>query len=286
MVASQSSPNPPDPMPAGAVPVALSGQTFEPPHWPVPEHLARLVGADSGSEEGAEELDRVLLAAARGEVDLWVPCGDLEQTVGPFALPVRDRFARLPVESAAALLRDRRVDLSRLRGETDLIVLTEPLRLTPAGLFVAPEVLSPTEGAAPAPEALEESEPETSECSEPEEATPTAPLRSPAPREQAHTPTDELREIGDSGGVGPNGTTSAPLGDHTDRILRVADVCRRVGLARTTLWRREREGKFPARRRLGPQGVGWLESEVIVWIQSREVAGPAVAQQGEATSST
>ena len=52
-------------------------------------------------------------------------------------------------------------------------------------------------------------------------------------------------------------------------ILRVSEVARRVGLSRTTIWRRERSGDFPLRIRLGGRSVGWLDSEVEEWLESR-----------------
>ncbi len=53
------------------------------------------------------------------------------------------------------------------------------------------------------------------------------------------------------------------------RILRRAEVQRITGLSATTIWRRERDGAFPKRRRLGPRAVGWLASEVLAWAESR-----------------
>jgi predicted DNA-binding transcriptional regulator AlpA len=52
-------------------------------------------------------------------------------------------------------------------------------------------------------------------------------------------------------------------------ILRTADVVRRTGLSRTTLWRLERQGEFPARVRLGLNSVGWREDEIAQWIDAR-----------------
>src|SRR5262249_53376442 len=58
-----------------------------------------------------------------------------------------------------------------------------------------------------------------------------------------------------------------------DRFLRGHEVLTRTGLSRTTIWRLERFGNFPARRRLSPNTVGWRESEVEEWIASRDVPG-------------
>jgi prophage regulatory protein len=62
----------------------------------------------------------------------------------------------------------------------------------------------------------------------------------------------------------------------TERILRQSEVLQITGLGRTTLWRLERRGEFPARRRITGNIVGWLLSEVEEWMRSRPVV-PAEA---------
>jgi len=58
-----------------------------------------------------------------------------------------------------------------------------------------------------------------------------------------------------------------------DKILGRKDVCDTAGISSVTLWRLERAGRFPKRRQLSARRVGWLESEVQAWLQSRlEVA--------------
>lgn len=52
-----------------------------------------------------------------------------------------------------------------------------------------------------------------------------------------------------------------------ERLLRQAEVRQRVGLSRSSLWRWEREGKFPRRRRIGRNTVGWMESEVDAFVE-------------------
>lgn len=52
------------------------------------------------------------------------------------------------------------------------------------------------------------------------------------------------------------------------RIIRKPEVIRRTGLSDTSIWRRERDGKFPRRLPLGGGSVGWLESEIETWIES------------------
>ncbi len=56
------------------------------------------------------------------------------------------------------------------------------------------------------------------------------------------------------------------------RLLRLPQVVERTGLSPTTIWRREREGDFPQRRRVGPTAVAWRSDEVAKWIDGRPVA--------------
>lgn len=52
------------------------------------------------------------------------------------------------------------------------------------------------------------------------------------------------------------------------RILRIKAVVERTGLSRPTIWRKERAGLFPQRRKLSGSAVGWLEHEIEEWIES------------------
>ena len=64
-------------------------------------------------------------------------------------------------------------------------------------------------------------------------------------------------------------------------ILRKPEVKRRTGYSDTTLWRKstDPDDDFPAARRLGQNSIGWLESEIGEWIESRVRVG--VTPQGE-----
>ena len=69
-----------------------------------------------------------------------------------------------------------------------------------------------------------------------------------------------------------------------DRFLRIAEVQKITGLSKGTLWRQERTGRFPKRRSIGMHAVGWLESEVMAWLQSRsEIEACGRARQGDTT---
>ena len=52
-------------------------------------------------------------------------------------------------------------------------------------------------------------------------------------------------------------------------ILSAREVVKITNLSRVSLWRYERRGLFPSRLRLGPNRVGWLQSEVEDWLRAR-----------------
>lgn len=66
---------------------------------------------------------------------------------------------------------------------------------------------------------------------------------------------------------------SAPAAPQPDRILRLPEVSRRVGLSRSAIYRRIPDGGFPAPVDLGGGMVGWRESVINTWIAERPIAG-------------
>lgn len=50
-------------------------------------------------------------------------------------------------------------------------------------------------------------------------------------------------------------------------ILTIADVCRRTGLSRATIYRYQATGQFPHSVARGLSRVGWLEKAVEEFIQ-------------------
>jgi len=53
-------------------------------------------------------------------------------------------------------------------------------------------------------------------------------------------------------------------------MWRFTTINEHTGLSRSTVWRLEREGKFPKRIQLSPNCVGWKKSDVLDWLASRE----------------
>jgi len=61
--------------------------------------------------------------------------------------------------------------------------------------------------------------------------------------------------------------TDAP---EPDRLIGITELCRITSLSRTTIWRLERAGNFPRRRKIAPNRVGWIFREAQTWIRERE----------------
>ena len=56
------------------------------------------------------------------------------------------------------------------------------------------------------------------------------------------------------------------------RLLRFKEVRELVGLSRSTIWRMEREGLFPLRKKISKNATAWLEEEIREWIATRKNA--------------
>jgi prophage regulatory protein len=52
-------------------------------------------------------------------------------------------------------------------------------------------------------------------------------------------------------------------------ILRRPQVIARTGLKRSAIYEQMAAGTFPKCIKLGPRAVGWLETEIDDWLQSR-----------------
>lgn len=52
-------------------------------------------------------------------------------------------------------------------------------------------------------------------------------------------------------------------------FLKISQVVELTGRSTASIWRDEKAGRFPKRRRIGIRSVGWLSSEIEAWIESR-----------------
>lgn len=69
----------------------------------------------------------------------------------------------------------------------------------------------------------------------------------------------------------------------TDSVLRRPEVKRLTGIGTSTLYALMAKGEFPRPLKLSARSVGWRESDVRLWIETRETAGPRAAAAQRAT---
>ena len=67
--------------------------------------------------------------------------------------------------------------------------------------------------------------------------------------------------------MAPTATRETTTG--LDRVVSVAEAASIVGCHEVTLYRWERSGIFPSRRRIGQAAVGYLASDLANWMKSR-----------------
>jgi prophage regulatory protein len=56
------------------------------------------------------------------------------------------------------------------------------------------------------------------------------------------------------------------------KFLRIRQVMQLTGLSRMTIYRLELAGEFPKRRQLSKNSVGWLDTDIAQWAESRPVS--------------
>lgn len=67
----------------------------------------------------------------------------------------------------------------------------------------------------------------------------------------------------------PPSTTTTPAYLSDLQFLSMKEVCRLTGYSRTHIYRMERAGTFPRRRKLGLNKIAFLRSEYEEWARSR-----------------
>ena len=69
-----------------------------------------------------------------------------------------------------------------------------------------------------------------------------------------------------------------------ERLVRMAEVRERTGLARASIYRMMDAGTFPKLIRLGPSTIAWRETEIDAWIRDTIVEAERLREregQGE-----
>ncbi len=67
------------------------------------------------------------------------------------------------------------------------------------------------------------------------------------------------------------------------KLIRMQQLKEMTGLSMSTILRMERMGKFPRRRKISTQAMGWLSSEVETWMKElpQTPKGVNPAKKGE-----
>ena len=58
------------------------------------------------------------------------------------------------------------------------------------------------------------------------------------------------------------------IGERPSRLIRLPEVMARVGLKRSTIYRKMEEGVFPRSRSIGAKCAVWVEAEIEAWIDN------------------
>lgn len=57
------------------------------------------------------------------------------------------------------------------------------------------------------------------------------------------------------------------------KILRLRQVIQVTGLSRSSIYSFQAQGNFPKSVKLGSRSIGWFQSDIDAWIESRKVGG-------------
>ena len=57
-------------------------------------------------------------------------------------------------------------------------------------------------------------------------------------------------------------------------ILRIADLAELLNVSRVTIWRMQKRGELPPRKKISNRCVGWTEETIEDWLESRPYADP------------
>jgi prophage regulatory protein len=76
--------------------------------------------------------------------------------------------------------------------------------------------------------------------------------------------------------LSPAGSAVAKIGDDSTawmelrRLIRLADVCKLIGLGKTMIYQLKSEGSFPKSVRVGARAVRWRMADIIAWQGARK----------------
>ena len=59
------------------------------------------------------------------------------------------------------------------------------------------------------------------------------------------------------------------MANTTKRLLRLKEVQNQIGLGRTSIYQKIKDGQFPRQVSIGTKAVAWVSSDINAWIESR-----------------
>ncbi len=65
----------------------------------------------------------------------------------------------------------------------------------------------------------------------------------------------------------PSDETALPGMERVPRLLRLADVCDRTALGRSSIYQLMRDGEFPMSVKIGGHAVRWRAADIARWIE-------------------
>ena len=60
--------------------------------------------------------------------------------------------------------------------------------------------------------------------------------------------------------------------EDTGKLLRLEAVISLIGMKRSWILQKVKDGKFPKPLRVSPRAVAWREREILEWINAQELA--------------
>ena len=56
--------------------------------------------------------------------------------------------------------------------------------------------------------------------------------------------------------------------DNNVYIIRPKELSRRLQVSKPTIWRMEKEGRLPERKKIAGRAVGWLSTDIQAWFDA------------------
>jgi len=68
---------------------------------------------------------------------------------------------------------------------------------------------------------------------------------------------------------------------NTISIIRPGELAELLSVSKVTIWRMEKRGDLPPRKRISRTLVGWIEKDIEEWLRNRPDANTNLDQNGD-----